>query len=236
MRTFNMLKQTHSALIKVLLITTLMLSTTMAHAGWPKIATPPLTETTSLAQELLYQGTPMRVKTFTSKVSKSRVVNFYRDRWEKEYVVDYFGPWKQISHKHGNYFVTIQVQASGESSSYGRISVMQIPDEDEHLALGKGIATLPDTTVLNDITSNDKKTNSRNILAQNKQSIESNGHYYKTHYANNNWGSVMDKTVNPDNRVLIFRKGRKETVVVIQRIADTSYIQINESEKTGWFK
>jgi len=222
---------------KFILVCIFMSCHQFVFAGWPTVATPPLTEVTPLANEIVYQGMPFKITTFKSKVSINRVFKFYRERWGKESVEDSFGPWAQISHKKDDYFITIQVQPTDKSSSHGRISIMQIPDEDDKSdPIGKGIALLPDTKVLNDISSNDHKTLSRSIIAQNKRSIETNGNYYQRHYTNKQWGLIMDKTVNTVGRVLMFRKDTKETVVVLKRIGQTSYIHINESNKKGWFK
>jgi len=225
------------ALFAAIFVMGLILFANHAEAGWPKVESPPQTQTTNFAQEMFYQGIPMRIKTFNSKISKQRVLEFYRDKWDKKYLEDWFGPWKQISHQKNNYFITIQVQSSGEESSYGRISVMQIPDKDAPaITLGQGIAVLPETTIVNDVTSNDSNTNSRNVIAHNNHSIESNGNYYQRHYSNKKWGTVLDKTVKQGNRVLVFRKGNKESVVVLQKIGSTSYIQLNESQKKSFFQ
>jgi len=207
-----------------------------ALAGWPEVPTPPSTETTPLAKQILYQGIPMRIKNFTSEVSLERTLEFYRQQWEKEFVENKYQAWHQISHKDDEYFITIQVQASGDNKAFGRISIMQLQDKDaQPVALGKGIPILPDSIVMNDISSNDNETKSRNIIAQNKRSIQSNARYYEKEYTAAGWGNMMNKQVKKNSHVLMFRKGRKESVVVLHKIGDTSYIQINESEKTPWF-
>jgi len=214
----------------------LFLFSSSVSADWPKVPTPPSTDATPIAKQILYQGIPMQIKSFTSKVSMERVLEFYRQKWEKEFVENKYQAWHQISHKDDEYFITIQVQASGEESAFGRISIMQLQEKDaQPVALGKGIPTLPESIVMNDISSDDKQTKSRNVIAHNKRSIKSNAEYYQNQYTANGWGSVMNKNIKSNSQVLMFKKGRKEAVVVLQKIGGTSYIQINESEKTPWF-
>ena len=59
-----------------------LVCTQVNAGGWPKLPLPKNVKVTTVGEELLVNGMPMRVVLFTSSQSNTEVATFYMNLWE----------------------------------------------------------------------------------------------------------------------------------------------------------
>lgn len=210
---------------------------TPAVAGWPSVAKPPNAELAPLAGDLNYNGINMRAWVFQSPASVHQVLQYYRNRWADQQVVEnQFGPWQQISYKSDNHFITVQVQNGAGRGSTGRISIMELNEHANTTRLARDVPMMRGSKVLNDITSNDAIRNARSVALVNTFSLSSNVQFYQDRYRATGWGLTQDNNVDGKGHLLVFKKSADEITVVINRKGNETAVMINEVSQRGWLK
>ncbi len=190
----------------------------VAMAGlfsWPSPPVPPETTTQDVAHRIIFNGLDMRAQVFESQQTPEEIVAFYRKAWRGQVVVSQMGREQVIGHREGDYFMTVQVSASG-SGSKGNIGVVDVATAPEHFVPGKGIPTPMDSKVFNDIRYPDDPIPTRMIALSNQLSPQQNISFYRERLEGEGWKPLNDHCA-PSGCVLDFQRGDQKMNLVIER-------------------
>ena len=202
----------------------------MAQAT-PYFPLPPNSESMSISQKLVVNSIPMQTRQFTSKLSEERVVEFYKDLWQKDLepgvpgyqISKMMPPWVVISRIEDEHLLTVQVKKVN-SGSIGYIAISDLIPNKKY-TIGKNIPKPNKTHILNDIYSEDGSKKGRTTTLKNAHSLSSNVNYYRNYYDQRGWLEVMDHEVAIDHSyTLRYRNMNKHITLVITRGDGHTYI------------
>lgn len=168
------------------------------------------------ADNIQFNGVPIRIADFRSDKSEAAVVAFYRETWKEEIADADYAMWRILSHREGDFLLTVQVSGRGGAGSGGTLSIAPVfsPNIEPGKDLGKGFPLLPGTTVVNDIQARDGPNRSRTLLMVNGMSVRQNRDYYSRRFLREGWREMAgnrDENGDPmENPPLILSRGRDE--------------------------
>lgn len=208
-------------------------------AGAPDFPAPPRAQVQWVSSNMVYNGRVMQVRTFNSRLSAERVLQYYRNLWQdgekgrpgyRE--TDALQPWRIISRATEEYLLTVQVQQLGnDSKGYLALSRMEdvlAPKPDN---LGDGFPMMRGSKVINDIATPDFGKDGQTLLIQNDYTVSGNANYYRNWYEGRGWQLDMEMTTSPgQQQVMAFSKGRKKVNLVITRQEGRTDIVANSTD------
>ena len=210
--------------------------------AWPTVHHAPGMDIEWVADRMVYNGVPMKVENFSCDCEAEEVLEYYRQRWDREHretVENDLGEFSQIAYGDRRYFVAVMVRPDPRdwSSSVGRITVSEMPEEGRHdVVLGEGVPkAVPDTQVINDIHDAMPGKRSRTVLMINHLSVEDNTRFYHSYYSNMGWKSYL-RTIDPELGVqaISYSHKNRDANVVIHEEGGNSHILFNEVEEVMW--
>ncbi|MFT6704340.1 MAG: hypothetical protein ACI89S_001529 [Gammaproteobacteria bacterium] len=206
------------------------------YAGKPSIPDPPDSTVILVADNLNYNGLPLRTRRFDSSQSMSKVLSFYKRKWAREmdgrpgFLQEQSPPWQVLSRIEEGYLLTVQVQPKGKFKSWGYLGVSNMadylfdkaPEEVEFPAMrGSKVTT--------NLLSKDPGLEAQTVVVQNNYSVDSNIAYYKNHYSGLGW--VVAKELSFDqgkNQILRLVKNDEEINLVISDIDRNTSVVANK--------
>ncbi len=198
--------------MRAVLLLVLGLLAVPAARAWVTVETPSLTRLEWVAEDMVYNGVPMRIQYFHTRLSQAELLAFYRQRWtdggRKGYVENTVGPWKTISRAAGSFFVTVQIRPL-KSGSEGYLSQRPLAPPPSVL-LGRGAPLPPGSEVVNDILSNDAGRQGRTLLAYCPLSVDASATFYRDTVAKHGWTVVSEGKARNGGRQMVLRKGNEE--------------------------
>jgi len=98
---------------------------------WPNIKSPPDTTVSWVGNDMVQNGVPLKIKSFSSSLSPEDIINFYRSEWDNESdrkaVINSVADWNIIGKQIGEYYLTVQAKAGVNTNSEGFMSVSKLP-------------------------------------------------------------------------------------------------------------
>ena len=138
---------------------------------------------------------------------------FYRQAWSGQVVINQMGTDRVIGHREGDYFMTVQVRASGPGSR-GNIGVVDVATAPEHFVPGKGVPTPMDSKVFNDIRYPDDPVPTRMVALNNQLSPQQNARFYRERLEGERW-KPLNNRCSSSGCVLEFQRGDQKMNLVI---------------------
>lgn len=224
--------------LALLLLPGLILGSVHGASATPDFPPPPRSQVEWVASNMVFNNRTMAVRTFESRLSAERVLEFYRRRWERDIddrpgyqETDAMEPWQIISRIDDKYLLTVQVMSKGTGSS-GLLSASPLDQVfQEQGQLGHGFPMMSGSQVINDIDTPDLGKTGRTLLFSNSFSINGNANYYRDWYKGRGWRLDMDHASKPGQQhVLAFTRGREKVNIVISRGDGGSLIVANTSD------
>ena len=208
----------------------------------PEVPPPPGAQIGLLGEDMVFNGIPMDIRQFHSKLTVQEVLEYYGEVWpagtEKEpgYVVsDDLKPWTLITRAEDGYLMTVQVTANG-SGSRGFLARSRMDNALEDNRLGENFPVMHGTTPMNDVRTRDIGKDGRTMAFLNDRTPQANADFYRTWFASRGWTLDMDKAPGTQGHVLSFRNGNKGVNIVINGRADRTYIvaQTTNFDEQPW--
>lgn len=199
-----------------------------AASSWPDVKLPDGTSSAEVASHMIYNGTDMRGQVFTSSQTAAEIVQFYRQLWGKQSVLNQIPGWQVVGHREGEFYLTVQVRPDG-SGSRGDIGIVRIPATRTKVELGAGVPHPSNTTVFNDISYPDDRTPARTLGMVNNLSVQQNISYYREHLAATGWKPADTHTcaAGASSCVMSFEQGSRKMMVALTAKSSHSQIVIN---------
>lgn len=206
--------------MKWIFVLLLMCAGAVAAEDWPDTLTPDGVEPQWAADEMIFNGVPMRIFTFDYPPGSEALRRFYQDAWDRQGVEHKSvkqGKWWVLSSLQGDYYTTVQITPIG-AAAYAQVGISRISELRTSAPPGEGVPVLPRSDIISDITAKDAGRISRTVIVRNQHSVGSNYNYYLNHYRSHDWTAVR-KNLDQSRRGarLGFAKNDRELDVVIKR-------------------
>ena len=214
-----------------LFITASLASIHQAHAffdkQWPSIESPPGSKAAWVADDMVQNGVPMRIKHFVSDMPAAAVVSHYKKSWQKAIgkkkpAINNIGDWTVIGYAQNDFLMTVQVRDI-KSGSEGFMAVSQLPKAiaDNTIAFDQDFPRPPGTTVMSDTRSRDMNKKGKTLILENSNSVISNVAFYKRKMKANGWslGKYGDEMFRTDSSAayLFFRRNKEACTITVVR-------------------
>ena len=203
-----------------------------AQAAYGKFPAPGWLGVVLIADEMVINGLPSQVQTFTSDKSIDTLLDFYRKRWlgTPAYKESRAVPWHIIAKYDGRFLYTVQVRQENTFRISGYLAMADLQGMQEKKRQKETVPQMSGTAIVNDSTTHDSDRTGRALILTNSYSTESNSLFYRNYYADRGWEKLMDTGSN-DATVMSFSKGEKETRLVIGRHNGATQIIMNTTEE-----
>ncbi|MCP3671730.1 MAG: hypothetical protein GY814_15130 [Gammaproteobacteria bacterium] len=218
--------------IFVLLILLLIGSHTHANEEFPA---PPRSAVGSVTSSTTTFGMELSIRKFESFSSIEEIMEFYQDLWgDGAYAESNLSPWKMISSRQDDQLLNMQVQYGGSRDTWGYLSISDLPGKLDsgkyQFRKGDGFPKMAGSEVINDQLNQDLGKTGRTILLYNDFSPSSNAAFYKNHYKNKGWETVMNEATatRDDGYALHFRHGSDTVTVTVNEFNGKTSVVANK--------
>ncbi|GEM_PF-1727108 len=203
----------------------------------PEIPTQGDMTITVVSDHMNFNGIEMSGYELHSQRSLDEVIAFYKSAWKGRVAVSQMqaglnpSPWTVLSHRDGDYLITLQLQPDDPSGCSGFVSVSDVfggersrPASDFPMPSG--------SKIVNDITAKDPGKRSRTLVLQNSDSVQSNLDFYRAQLQRQGWSEVSDMATgalpqqwqNP--QAFLMNRNGDELNLAVDRSAGTSTVVI----------
>lgn len=199
---------------------------------WPEIPHPPQSKVAWVAENMVQNGVPMKIKTFSSELDKESVVDFYKSVWGNGQVkpeINELGEWSVIGMIEGDYLMTVQAKKSSDKESKGSegflaISTLPKSAEQGSIRVDDSFPKLPGTKVMSDTRSLDTGRAGKTLVLENNYSVRSNASFYMSRLESKGWSiDPMSKEAHQgavNNTYLYFRKDNQSCTITITKLKE----------------
>lgn len=195
---------------------------------WPEIPHPPQSKVAWVAENMVQNGVPMKIKTFSSELDKKSIVDFYKSYWSKGKVkpeINELGEWSIIGMIEGDYMMTVQAKkstGSGESEGFLAISTLPKSIEKGSITVDNSFPRLPGTKVMSDTRSIDTGRAGKTLVLENNHSVRSNASFYMSRLESKGWNiDPMSREAHKGsvhNTYLYFKKNNQSCTITITKL------------------
>ena len=205
----------------------------------PDFPPPPQAMVEWVGKNMEVNGIKSAVRSFHTKKSIEKVVEFYRKEWKRPVAKNMPGfvetidsaPWYIISRIENGYLLTVQVQVkkNDDSGSWGYLSMSPLPGKNSgNSEIGKGTPKMPGSHVLNETKSKDPGKKATTLIISNDHSVSSNVAFYRNHYQAKGWTTETDRDLGQGkSHTLVFKTRRNRITMMFMKDKKSTKIVIN---------
>jgi len=210
-------------------------------AATPDFPPPPEAIVEWVGKDLEVNGIKSAVRSFHTRKSIEKVVEFYRREWKRPVAKDMPGfmetidaaPWYIISRVEDGYLLTVQVQVKrdDESGSWGYLSMSPLPGKNSgNSEIGKGTPKMSGSHVLSEVKSKDPGKKATTLIIANNHSVSSNVTFYRNHYQGKGWTVETDLDLGGAGKIhsLVFKTRRNRITMMFMKDKNATRIVINQ--------
>lgn len=226
--------RTHPLLYAVTILVTAFFFTESCAAERSGLPLPSNVSPEIIAEEMLFNGSPMEIIQF--KVLDTKPVEAFYRRYFSEYADK-----RKFSENslHGHKYIGAMIRKKLVNVEFmpaeGKLTTVLVSSIEPEKAkkpeeLAKDIPRLGSTEILQHMSSRDGPKENRIVIMSNPHSVEANAGYLREHYQKKGWSRVRDNTIKTTvARQLMFAKKDRTLVIDIQRLdRDSTKIVFNE--------
>lgn len=189
--------------------------TGISHAyGINDVVNPP-NATVAYIGDVVQNGLPIEMKKFSTRMTVSEVLAFYKHRWsdtsdKKENVPAYLekqvGAWHILSKMEVQSSVVVQARKTDQGMTEGYISVTDTAQGGEPNRWTKEFPRMRGTQLLSNTESVDKGRNAYTLILYNEYSISQNRDYYRANMPSEGWQYTRSGEKS-STAMIYFKKG-----------------------------
>ncbi|MEC4728091.1 hypothetical protein HWQ46_21375 [Shewanella sp. D64] len=198
--------------MKILLLILLALFSAQAYASdWPEIEFPESAKVEVVADNMRYQGYPMKTWVVTDKQNQMMMANFFKQQWQdnsERFDARMFNGDYVINSMQPPYLLTARISQNFD----GVVTYVGITKEISETELAKvnqhQFPKPHGATVISDIQSQDLFKHGRTLVLSSPQSLSASYHYYRRHFQQRGWlenAAILD--TNAGKAVLQISQG-----------------------------
>jgi hypothetical protein len=184
---------------------------------------PPKASPEIIAQEMRFNGAPMRIVQF-STLDADETVKFYREHFtrhakEGKYTEKTTGRRKTIGAlMPDKRLVNVELTPESKATAHVLVSSLEVFQMRHPKELAKDIPRMPGSEVVQHQDSRDGAKTNRFVIMQNRQSVEGNAMYLREHYLKAGWRRDKDETIQSGkHRQLGFSRDKRQLLVDVQK-------------------
>lgn len=184
---------TLKSLIVLLGLAIMCFSWSVQARNYPDFAVAPFMHVQIVADDMQFNGVPMRIVEFNSTQPRARVIEFYRGTWGDRVVETDMGDRYILAHRDGDYLLTVDIAADTGMGAKGTLSTTAFFDPRVRPSdtLGEGFPMLPQSTVFNDIKSVDGSNYSRTLVINSNHNLQRTYDFYQRRFYQEGWREVV---------------------------------------------
>lgn len=191
---------------------------------WPEMIIPPSSNVQWVGKDMVQNGVPMQIQSFSSDSGVADVLAYYRDNWNTgskfQAVENNVGDWQIIGKQVGDYMLTVQVKNGSTSSSEGYMAISKLPVFDGDSKLDESFPRLGGTSVVSDTRSNDDGKKAKTLILQNSYSVQSNISFYEANLPSKGWQKRQSRPSGKSDvpgHVMYFERSGEACHIVINQ-------------------
>jgi len=188
-------------------------------SSWPDTPLPSNTQTSDVAQHIVFNGLDMHAQVFSSQQSQQEIVAYYRKQWAPNVVVNQMGSTEVVGHRDGDYYTTVQVSAVGGGSK-GNIGIIDTSSAPKHPTLGSGLPAPMGAKVYNDILYPDDPVPARTVAMRDTLSPAQNTSYFSDHLVADGWKPAQTAACGEGPCIQRFERGDSQLTLLVTRIGE----------------
>ena len=177
-------------------------------------------QTQWVGEQMVHNGFPMQIQSFSSKGSAESILAFYRSEWAKPlgkdipgFVENSIGEWQVISRLEGNENIVIQVKSDPAGGSEGFISTMETVSSVKKDIVLEDFPQLSGSEMISNTSSVDNGKNANTIILRNRSSVISNRDFYRSRLISLGYKNVHEG--ENDGGDILFFNGKKANIELV---------------------
>lgn len=192
-----------------------------AAMAFPEFPTADFMHVLIVADEIDFNGLPMRLFEFSSERSESELLGFYRRVWGDEFTDTEIGPQRILAHRKGDYLLVVQVLERSGLGSRGTLSIAPLfsPKLKPNERLGVGFPLMPGSMVVSDIHAQDVGKTSRTLVVSTKKSLPQVIEFYRKSFLQEGWQALFrDGQQRGEQQALVLSRAGEELNLAFSRV------------------
>ena len=176
-----------------------------------------------VGQDIVQNGIPMQIQSFTYSGSVENLLAYYKNQWATPgqsdvpgFVENEAGGWAIISHLESNSNIVIQAKPSDSGGAEGFISQATLGAQSDVEEIISEFPKMSGSDVISATESSDSNREATTLIFSNHFSVESNARFYKDKMKALGWnylyGSVQGRT-----SILLFNGAGSQTEIAISK-------------------
>ncbi|BCV30656.1 MULTISPECIES: hypothetical protein [Shewanella] len=213
--------------MKQLLLGCWFLSLPLLAAEWPEIQFPDSATVEVVAEEMVYQGTPMATWVMRDKSNQMMTAAFFKRQWQgksERFDEQMFGQDYIINSLQPPFLLTARIRKDFDGV-LAYIGISKDPGSPVHSKLAFPMPS--GSTVLSDVSSKDLFKSGRTLVFNSNRTLADTFHYYQRHFQRQGWsevGTYLDSEIG----TLMFTKGSNTLDISINRKNGLVYVVANQ--------
>jgi len=192
-------------------------------AGYDSVPMPEDMQSVWVGEDIVQNGIPMQIQSFTYGGSVENLLSFYKTQWEKPksseipgFLVQQVAEWTIISHLEKSKTTVVQIMTGDDSGTMGYISQATLGAPSDVVELIRDFPKMNGTDVISATESTDANKETTTLILSNYFSVDSNADYYKTKMKSMGWKYIHG--ADKDNTsVLLFNGKDSQAEIAISK-------------------
>lgn len=226
----------------LLLVASLFGTAAAAEEGWPVPHLPDGLQTFAIGQQMTVNGLPMRLRGFVSPRAVDDLLPAMRASLGQPLVEDSRGAKHVLGRAEGNYYITVQVEAS-QSGSRGTVAVTDLGaaskgHQAHRINTARWLDRLPaGSTLASDLSADDANRKAQHLVFVNRHGASRNREGLVTLMKSDGYALEREEAdAIAGVGTLYFTAPGKEAMAVIARSGETTSVVVNILSMLSGFK
>ena len=208
---------------KWLIAAFLLLSSFEVTAEYGAIPMPESMHSVWVGQDIVQNGIPMQIQSFTYGGSVENLLAYYKNQWENTgqsdipgFVEQEVGGWAIISHLENTTNTVVQAKSSDDGGAEGYISQATLGAKSDVKEIIRDFPKMSGSDVISATESSDSNREATTLIFSNHFSVESNTVFYKSKMKALGW-SYVHGAEQGKTSILLFNGEGTQTEIAISK-------------------
>lgn len=182
-----------------------------------------------VSEGMAMHGVPTQILRFRASDSVEALTGFYATQWRRM-AEAYVEPWTVLSHRDDDHLITVQLQPGAMNQSLGYIAVSELFPvvEGKRRLQQPDLPTLPGTSVLQHLQSNNLGRASETVMLLSERSVHENLEFYRSHFREQGYeplgGGALAKGAS--DGAMILNRGSERLDLAVTRYGGKTLVTV----------
>lgn len=199
----------------------------LSQEEWPTIPTPENSSVVVVADNMIFNGIPMKTWELKALMTPEELQQFYVSAWSdvpeglasgaRGYLIKTIPGYTVVSRVEGKFLLTVQIKNRKTESSQAYLATSKILEStNKDFIPGDGFPALTGTVFINDIGAVDGHKKSRTIIATSEAPLQAIVRFYRSNLGREGWAELTKSiTITNKGGAMIFQKKNKELNITL---------------------